>query len=79
MESSRMTMTDQSADLANAAPHEILGLSARERDPVKIVEAASIRLKALDDAGGSEVTVRRSLARLIRAARDTMLAAASQR
>lgn len=72
-------MTDQATDLANAAPHEILGLSARERDPVKIVEAASIRLKALDDAGGSEVTVRRSLARLIRSARDTMLAAAAQR
>jgi hypothetical protein len=74
-----MTMTDQATDLANAAPHEILGLSAHERDPVKIVEAASIRLKALDDAGGSEVTVRRALARLIRSARDAMLAAAAQR
>jgi hypothetical protein len=57
------------------AAHELLGLPAGERDSVRIVEAAACRLRALETAGGSEVAVRRSLARLIRHARDEMLRA----
>jgi hypothetical protein len=58
-----------------AAAHELLGLAADERDPVRIVEAAAARLRALESAGGSEIAVRRSLAGLIRRARDAMLEA----
>ena len=55
------------------APHEILGLSPDERDPVRIVEAASIRLQAIQSAGGSLREVRRTVTALIRMARDAML------
>ncbi len=55
------------------APHEILGLPADERDPVRIVEAAAIRLQAIQGGGGSHREVRRTVTALIRMARDAML------
>lgn len=66
-------------DLGSGAAHEILGLAADERDPVRIVEAAGCRLRALDSTGGGEHAVRRALARLIRSARDEMLRAIWER
>ena len=66
-------------DAGAVAAHELLGLTADECDPVRIVEAAACRLRALETAGGSEVAVRRSLARLIRGARDEMLRAIWER
>ena len=74
-----MIMTDIPADPGAGAAHELLGLAEGERDPVRIVEAAATRLRALDSAGGSEALVRRNLARLIRQARDEMLRAAWER
>lgn len=62
-------------DAGAQAPHELLGLPADERDPVRIVEAAACRLRALEAAAGSEASVRRAVARLIRGARDEMLRA----
>jgi hypothetical protein len=62
-------------DPGAGAAHELLGLPAGERDPVRIVEAAACRLRTLESAGGSETAVRRSLARLIRSAREEMLRA----
>lgn len=64
-------MPDDPLDIAS--PHEILGLPADERDPVRIVEAASIRLQALQGGGGSHREVRRTVTALIRMARDAML------
>jgi|688.fasta_scaffold275221_2 hypothetical protein len=55
------------------APHELLGLPPDERDPVRIVEAAAIRLEALRDGGGTHWEVRRTVAALIRMARTAML------
>jgi len=72
-----MLSTDQSADTGAAAAHELLGVAADERDPVRIVEAAAARLRAIESARGSEVAVRRSIAQLIRRARDAMLKAAA--
>ena len=69
-------MTDTPTDPAGGAAHEILGLSPGERDPVRIIDAAAARLRALESAGGSETAVRLSLARLIRRAREEMLRAA---
>ncbi len=54
-----------------AAPHELLGLTPMERDPVRIVEAAQIRLRLLRQ--GNELGVRRSVTALIRQARDQMV------
>lgn len=69
-----MEDNDGADDRAASIPgHELLGLSPDERDPVRIVEAAAIRLRALGRADGHD-DVRRSLARLIRQARDQMLA-----
>ena len=59
------------------APHELLGLTACERDPVRIVAAAAARLRLLESAGGSERAVRQSLCALIRRARDAMLETAA--
>jgi len=70
-----MAMDTSPGDSLGTEPHEILGLSADERDPVRIVEAAACRLRALEAARGSEAAVRRSLARVIRSARDDMLRA----
>lgn len=53
------------------APHELLGLSPDECDPVTIVEAAQRRLRMLRNGG--EHTVRRELSALIRQARDQMV------
>ena len=53
------------------APHELLGLSPMERDPVRIVEAAQNRLRLLRQ--GSELGVRRHLTALIKQARDQMV------
>jgi hypothetical protein len=53
------------------APHELLGLSPMERDPVRIVEAAQIRLRLLRQ--GSELGVRRHLTALIKQARNQMV------
>jgi len=53
------------------APHELLGLSPEECDPVRIVEAAQTRLRMLRN--GHEYTVRRELSALIRQARDQMV------
>ena len=53
------------------APHELLGLSPDECDPVRIVEAAQMRLRMLRN--GHEYTVRRELSALIRQARDQMV------
>lgn len=64
-------MPDDPLDIAS--PHEILGLPAEERDPVRIVEAASIRLQAIQGCGGSQREVRRTVTALIRMARDAML------
>jgi len=55
------------------SPHEILGLPADERDPVRIVEAASIRLQAIQSGRGSHREVRSTVTALIRMARDAML------
>lgn len=55
------------------SPHEILGLPADERDPVRIVEAASIRLQAIQSGRGSHREVRRTVTALIRMAREAML------
>lgn len=55
------------------SPHEILGLAPDERDPVRIVEAAAIRLQALRESGGTQWAVRRTVAALIRLARESML------
>lgn len=74
-----MLMADDATDSGTEAPHEILGLPAHERDPVQIVEAAACRLRALEAAGGSETALRRSLALLIRRARDEMLRATGPR
>lgn len=60
------------------APHEMLGLPADERDPVRIVNAAASRLRRLAAAGGSESVVRQALTQLIRAAREEMLRTAYQ-
>jgi len=69
-----MEDTDGPDGRADGIPaHELLGLSPDERDPVRIVEAAAIRLRALIQANGHD-DVQRSLARLIRQARDRMLA-----
>lgn len=54
-------------------PHELLGVRAGERDPVLIVGAAARRLRGLTTGSGHEVELRRSLATLIRRARDRML------
>jgi len=64
-------MTDSPLDVES--PHELLGLPADERDPVRIVEAAAIRLQAIRRGGGSQREVRRTLTALIRMARDAML------
>lgn len=53
------------------APHELLGLSPLERDPVRIVEAAQNRLRLLRQ--GSELAVRRHLTALIKQARNQMV------
>ena len=58
------------------SPHELLGVRAGERDPVLIVGAAARRLRVLSTGSGREVDVRRSLASLIRRARDRMLQSA---
>jgi hypothetical protein len=58
------------------SPHELLGVRAGERDPVMIVGAAARRLRVLSTGSGREVDVRRSLASLIRRARDRMLQSA---
>jgi hypothetical protein len=55
------------------SPHEILGLPAGEHDPVRIVEAASIRLQAIQRSRGSHREVRRTVTALIRMAREAML------
>jgi hypothetical protein len=54
-------------------PHELLGVDAAERDPVRIVEAAQIRLRSLLASQGSEVALTREVCRLIRRARDHLL------
>jgi len=64
-------MNDRPIDVD--APHEILGISAAERDPVRIVAAASARLQAIQRGGGSQREVRRTVTALIRLARDAML------
>lgn len=64
-------MSDDALEIDS--PHEILGLSPHERDPVRIVEAASIRLQAIQRGGGSHREVRRTVTALIRMARDAML------
>lgn len=56
-----------------AAPHEILGLPPEERDPVRIVEAAEIRLEAVQKHGGTQWDVRETVESLIQRARDMML------
>ena len=66
-----MTVAQDPTDPVVEAPHEILGVPATERDPVRIVEAAEIRLAAL--ARGGEAQVRSTLQGLIRQARDRML------
>ncbi len=53
------------------APHELLGLSPMERDPVRIVEAAQVRLRLIRQ--GSEFEVRRRLTAMIKQARDQMV------
>jgi hypothetical protein len=65
-------MNDQRLD-ALEAPHEILGLPADERDPVRIVEAAAIRLQTVQQGGGTQWEVRRTVEALIRMAREAML------
>lgn len=74
-----MIMTDIPAGPGIGAAHELLGVAKGERDPVRIVEAAATRLRSLEQAGGSETAVRRTLARLIRQARDEMLRATWER
>jgi len=54
-----------------AAPHELLGLNPMERDPVRIVEAAQIRLRLLRQ--GDELEVRRRVTALIKQARNQMV------
>jgi len=53
------------------APHELLGLDPTERDPVRIVEAAQIRLRQLRQ--GNELEVRRRVTALIKQARNQMV------
>jgi len=65
-------MNDQRLD-ALEAPHEILGLPPDERDPVRIVEAAAIRLRAVQQSGGTQREVRQTVEALIRMAREAML------
>jgi hypothetical protein len=67
-------MNDQRID-ALEAPHEILGLPPDERDPVRIVEAAAIRLRAVQQSGGTQREVRQTVEALIRMAREAMLRA----
>jgi len=67
--------TNIPADPVAGAAHELLGLPAGERDPVRIVAAAAARLRVLASAHGTEDAVRREVARLIRQARDEMLQA----
>jgi len=55
------------------SPHELLGVRAGERDPVLIVGAAARRLRGLNIGSGRELELQRSLATLIRRARDRML------
>ena len=59
-----------------AAPHELLGLPADERDPVRIVAAAAARLRAIRSGGGGDREVRDALVAAIRRARDTLLRSA---
>lgn len=72
-----MPATDQAECPPMCPPlsHELLGLPADERDPVRIVDAAARRLATLRAARGSESAVREALAQLIRTARDEMLRA----
>lgn len=65
-------MNDRRID-ALEAPHEILGLPPDERDPVRIVEAAAIRLRAVQQSGGTQREVRQTVEALIRMAREAML------
>lgn len=59
-------------------PHELLGLSPRERDQGLIIAAAQWRLRLLRVNRGSEVAVVRELVRQITAAREAMLTAARE-
>lgn len=70
-------MTDSPVDVES--PHELLGIPADERDPVRIVEAAAIRLQAIQRGGGGQREVRRTVTALIRMARDAMLHDACER
>lgn len=54
-------------------PHELLGLSACEADPVRIIEAARVRLGPLRASTGSHREVRFFAINQIVAARDAML------
>lgn len=54
-------------------PHEILGLPAGERDPIRIVEAAAARLRAIRLGGGTDWEVRRTVTAMIQLARRAML------
>jgi len=55
------------------SPHEILGLTPGERDPVRIVEAAAGRLRAIREGSGTDWEVQRTVTALIQMARWAML------
>ena len=68
------TDDDEGSDLDGIAePHELLGIPAAERDPVQIVEAATVRLEALRQVRGGDPELRRIMAAFIRRARDQLL------
>ena len=54
-------------------PHEILGLTPLERDPVVIVGAALAKLRVIRGSNGSEVMVRRAVEAVVIQARDCLL------